>query len=160
MKYIGEKYRTIVEMSTDTPASAPVAPAPTVTLEVKKPKKPRSEAQKEATAKALSILAERREAKKKEQTAESDSKEIAREAVRTKKRAEPKVEFVTKKELSDFMSQVESKLKTPTHVAPKVVAAPPASLSAKASPAASRPPTAPGAAKMTGHQLLDQLFFK
>ena len=151
-------------MPTEPPASAPVAPVPVapapVVLETKAPKKPRSEAQKANTARALAILAERREAKKKEQTAESDSKEIAREAVRTKKRAEPKVEFVTKKELSDFMSQVESKLKTPTHVAPKVVAAPPASLSAKASPAASRPPTAPGAAKMTGHQLLDQLFFK
>ena len=112
MKYIGEKYRTIVEMSTDPVPSALTPAAPTVIVEVKKPKKPRSEAQKEATAKALSILAERREAKKKEQTAESDSKEIAREAVRAKKRAEPKVEFVTKKELSDFMSQVESKLKT------------------------------------------------
>jgi cation transport regulator ChaB len=114
-----------------------------VKVEVELPakvKKPRSEKQKAVTAKALAVLQERREKKKAEEIKTTNSQEIAKEKVREQKRKDPSVEFVTKKELSQMMSQFEAKIKTPP-----AAAAPPLKGLQWGYPASAVPPVLPQA---------------
>jgi hypothetical protein len=145
------------------PAAAAPAPAP-VALEVKLPpkvKKPRSVAQREATAKALAILSERREKKKAEMVAVSETKEIAKEVIKKQKKSDPSVEFVTKSDLEGFMSVIEAKMNSKAAAAPAapVTKVLPTAPSQVVKPLLQRAPTPIAPVKLTGHALLDSLFF-
>ena len=151
-------------LDSTAPAAAAPAPAP-VALEVTLPpkvKKPRSVKQQEATAKALAILSERREKKRAEAVAVSETKEIAKEVIKKQKKSDPSIEFVTKSDLEGFMSVIEAKMNS------RAAAAPAATPVAKVLPTApsqvakviqkAPTPIAP-VTKLTGHALLDSLFF-
>ena len=153
-------------------------------LEVKIPekaKKPRSEAQKAAAMKGLEILKAKREASAKEESAVNDAKVIAKEKVRNAKKANPGVDIVTRDELHKFMENVKTLVTKPDTNIPvqkevkkkvkvvevssdeseeevvvvkkkkeprPVVVAPPVPASLATPPA-----------KLTGHALLDSIFF-
>lgn len=151
-------------MSDPAPDSTAPAPAPApLALEVTLPpkvKKPRSVKQQEATARALAVLSERREKKKAEMVAVSETKEIAKEVI--KKQKKENVEFVTKSDLEGFMATIESKMNSRAAAAP--VAAPvakvlPTAPSQVAKVIQKAPTVAAPVAKLTGHALLDSLFF-
>jgi hypothetical protein len=142
------------------PAAAPAPLALEVTLPPKV-KKPRSVKQQEATAKALAILSERREKKKAEAVAVSDTQVIAKEVIKKQKKENPTVEFVTKSDLEGFMSTIEAKMNSRAAAAPAAPVARvlPTAPSQVAKPLLQRAPTPLPPAKLTGHALLDSLFF-
>lgn len=147
----------------DSTAPAPVDPPSVLNVTLPpKVKKPRSVKQQEATARALAVLSERREKKKAEAVAVSETKEIAKEVIKKQKRADPTIEFVTKSDLEGFMATIESKMNSRAAAAP--VAAPvakvlPTAPSQVAKVIQKAPTVAAPVAKLTGHALLDSLFF-
>ena len=149
------------------PASAPTQ----IEVEVKLPKKekkPRSDAQKAATEKALATLRERREAKAKEETTVSDAKIIAKQQVISHKKKNPGVALATREEVETLRTEITTlrdmfKPSAPAAAAPAAAAktpAPavktPAAPVKAATPVPSRPTTAE---RLTGKALLDSLFF-
>lgn len=135
-------------------------------------KKERTPAQKEATAKALNILKERREAKKKaeedrmKQATEQERQRILAQKYEQKRRNKEKLppppSYVTLADMEKFKNDILSSLPKEVYKAvevekkvvkvkeePKPVAKP---------IIASAPVVAP--AKLTGHALLDRLFFE
>lgn len=145
----------------DNPLENPVVEKQVVEIEVKLPekaKKPRSEAQKATTAKALEVLKARREAKNNEEKAVKESKELEKEAKRGVKRSVPVNEVVTKKDLDEYMKGIKELIantKAPTveKVVEKVVEKP-------VEKVVERVIEKPAPVKLSGHALLDELFFK
>ena len=161
------------------------APEPEV-LEVKLPKKAkkeRSEAQKAVMMKGLAALKAKREAAAAVEKDENDAKLIAKEKVRNAKKANPGTDLATKKELQEFMENVKTLITKPTQPEPpaeapvliekkkkKIVVEESSSeeelpvkvkkLKPKpvAAPAAPAPPQ-PQVVKLSGHALLDSIFF-
>ena len=152
-------------MSDPAPDSTAPAPAPApLALEVTLPpkvKKPRSVKQQEATARALQVLSERREKKKAEAVAVSDAQVIAKETIKKQKKADPTVEFVTKSDLEGFMATIESKMNSRAAAAPVAPVAKvlPTAPSQVAKVIQKAPTVAAPVAKLTGHALVDSLFF-
>ena len=150
-------------------------------LEVKIPekaKKPRSEAQKAAAMKGLEILKAKREASAKEESAVNDAKVIAKEKVRNAKKANPGVDIVTRDELHKFMENVKTLVTKPDtnipvqkEVKKKVKVVEVSSDESEEEvvvvkkkkeprPVVVAPPVQPTPpAKLTGHALLDSIFF-
>jgi hypothetical protein len=139
------------------------------------PKKPRSAAQQAATAKALSILKERREAKEKAEQDVKDSKVLAKQKTREHKKKDLDNPVVTKKMLDEALKAHEKIIREASKgqevslppppkpvavpestrtVAPSAPAPAPAPIANKA-PSRSVTPT-----KLVGRELLDALFFK
>ena len=150
-----------------------------IEVKVPKEKKPRSDAQKAATVKALAILKARREEKEKKEIEVKDAKVLANKKVREHKKKDLDNPVVTKKMMDEALKAHAEEIKKATQAqvaplppAPKpVAAAPPKAPSAKPSPApAAAPAPAPAAAparpstaekqKLVGRELLDALFFK
>ena len=129
-----------------------------VEIEVKLPvkeKKPRTEKQKEAMAKALATLKDKREAAAKQERDVADAKTLAKEKTRAVRRREPGSELVTKKQMEDMLMQikpvvVEKVVEKPV-VIEKVVEKP-----VKVTQVIEKVIPAP---KLSGHELLDRLFF-
>lgn len=145
-----------------------------VEVQVKLPekvKKPRSEAQIAATKanhqKALLAMKEKREAREKVEKEVKESKEIEKEKWREVKKAKlPAEDLVTKKDLDDFMTNVKSLLTAKSESPSRESLGPPAAVQKttvvkREIPAAPTkvvaPPPAP--VKLSGHELLDRLFF-
>ena len=153
----------------DAPIVAPAAPPTQIEVEVKLPKKekkPRSDAQKAATEKALATLRERREAKAKEETTVSDAKIIAKQQVISHKKKNPGVALATREEVETLRGEIttlKGMLKPSAPAAAPAAPAAPAKTPAKtpaapvkaATPVPSRPTTAE---RLTGKALLDSLF--
>tara|TARA_R110000868_G_scaffold316312_1_gene577212 strand:+ start:1397 stop:1876 length:480 start_codon:yes stop_codon:yes gene_type:complete len=153
----------------DAPIVAPAAPPTQIEVEVKLPKKekkPRSDAQKAATEKALATLRERREAKAKEETTVSDAKIIAKQQVISHKKKNPGVALATREEVETLRGEITTlkgmlKPSAPAAApaAPAAAAKTPAKTPAApvkaATPVPSRPTTAE---RLTGKALLDSLF--
>lgn len=156
----------------DAPIVAPAAPPTQIEVEVKLPKKekkPRSDAQKAATEKALATLRERREAKAKEETTVSDAKIIAKQQVISHKKKNPGVPLATREEVESLRNEVTTLKGMLKPSAPAAAPAAPAAAAAKtpaktptpaapvkaATPVPSRPTTAE---RLTGKALLDSLF--
>ena len=151
-----------------------------IEVKVPKEKKPRSDAQKAATVKALAILKARREEKEKKEIEVKDAKVLANKKVREHKKKDLDNPVVTKKMMDEALKAHAEEIKKATQAqvaplppAPKPVAAapptpaaaPPKAPSAKPSPAPAPAPAAPRPStaereKLTGRALLDQLFFK
>lgn len=146
-------------------------PIPSVELEVKLPpkeKKPRTEAQKTATAKAFEALKARREAKAIAEKDLNDAKELAKEKVRHRKKKESGIDLVTKKDLEEWVGKIKTMIPSaasePPAVAAPLVAPSPKPLAPVVAempkikevkePKKPAPPK-----KLTGHELLDSLFF-
>lgn len=139
---------------------------PTLELEVKLPpkeKKPRSEAQKTATARAFEALKARREAKAIAEKDLNDAKELAKEKVRHRKKKESGIDLVTKKDLEEWVGKIKTMI--PSEV--KTVEAPLVPVAQEAPVKVEMPkikevkePKKPAPPKkLTGHELLDSLFF-
>ena len=152
-----------------------------IEVKVPKEKKPRSDAQKAATVKALAILKARREEKEKKEIEVKDAKVLANKKVREHKKKDLDNPVVTKKMMDEALKAHAEEIKKATQAqvaplppAPKPVAAAapptPAPAAPKAPSAKPSPAPAPAAAaprpstaereKLTGRALLDQLFFK
>jgi hypothetical protein len=149
-------------------------PTPSVELEVKLPpkeKKPRTDAQKTATAKAFEALKARREAKAVAEKDLNDAKELAKEKVRHRKKKESGIDLVTKKDLEEWVGKIKTMIPASaaseaTAVEPAVPAAAPVQIKVESQlpkikevkevkePKKPAPPK-----KLTGHELLDSLFF-
>ena len=151
-------------------ADEALKPTPSaVELEVKLPakeKKPRTEAQKTATAKAFEALKARREAKAIAEKDLNDAKELAKEKVRHRKKKESGVDLVTHKDLEEWVGKIKTMIPVPveTQAPVKTVDAPaPVKTTAAAvekvvkEPKKTAAPAPPK--KLTGHELLDSLFF-
>ena len=146
---------TIVESSNNKPS---------VELEVKLPpkeKKPRTEAQKTATAKAFEALKARREAKAIAEKDLNDAKELAKEKVRHRKKKESGVDLVTHKDLEEWVGKIKTMIPVPVDSPAKPVepvktveTQNPKIVKEPKKTAAPAPPK-----KLTGHELLDSLFF-
>ena len=158
-------------MSEPIVAAAPASAPPQIEVEVKLPKKekkPRSDAQKAATEKALNVLRERREAKAKEEAAVAEAKEITRVQVHHHKRKNPGKELATKEDLESLrgeLASVRSLLGKPAESKPAAAPAAPAPAASLAAPAPAAPKPAAkvqsrptSAERLTGHALLDSLF--
>lgn len=151
---------TIVESSNNKPS---------VELEVKLPpkeKKPRTEAQKTATAKAFEALKARREAKAVAEKDLNDAKELAKEKVRHRKKKESGVDLVTHKDLEEWVGKIKTMIPVPVDApAPAKTVDVPAPVKTVETPTpkiVKEPKKAAAAAppkKLTGHELLDSLFF-
>lgn len=157
----------------DAPIVAPASAPTQIEVEVKLPKKekkPRSDAQKAATEKALATLRERREAKAKEETTVSDAKIIAKQQVISHKKKNPGVPLATREEVESLRNEVTTLKGMLKPSAPVAAPAAPAAAAPKVSapavknsvaptkaptPVASRPSTAE---RLTGRALLDSLF--
>ena len=158
-------------MSEPIVAAAPASAPPQIEVEVKLPKKekkPRSDAQKAATEKALATLRERREAKAKEETKVSDAKIIAKQQIISHKKKNPGVPLATRDEVESLRNEVTTLRDMLKPSAPAAAAAPaaapktsapavknPVAPTKAATPIASRPSTAE---RLTGKALLDSLF--
>lgn len=154
-----------VELSDDD--ADQVEPVMTQPAPVKQPKtkKERTPAQKEAFSKALSILKEKREAKKKEEEEkyvkatpvekELIAKEKYEKAKSHKKKLPPAPSYVTTGDLERFKSDILSAI--PKHVEPvkteQVIKEP----VKKPEPIIKKEPIIQK--QLTGHELLDKLFF-
>ena len=135
-------------------------------------KKERTPAQKEATAKALTILKERREAKKKaeedrmKQATEQERQRILAQKYEQKKRNKEKLppppSYVTLADMEKFKNDILSSLPKEVY---KAVEVEKKVVKVKEEPKPSVkhvdiPTPAPQPAKLTGHALLDRLFFE
>jgi len=143
-------------------------------IEVKVPaaKKPRSEAQKAATAKALSILKERREAKEKAEQDAKDSKVLAKQKTREHKKKDLENPVVTKKMLDEALKAHEKLIREATKGQEAPLPPPPKPVDVAprqpVQPVQPRQPVEPVKApsrsvtptKLVGRELLDALFFK
>jgi hypothetical protein len=143
-------------------------------IEVKVPaaKKPRSEAQKAATAKALSILKERREAKEKAEQDAKDSKVLAKQKTREHKKKDLENPVVTKKMLDEALKAHEKLIREATKGQESPLPPPPKPVDVAprqpVQPVQPRQPVEPVKApsrsvtptKLVGRELLDALFFK
>lgn len=157
-------------------ASAPVAYQDSH-IKVRKPrsdkgvKKERTPAQKEATAKALSILKERREAKRKEEeermakATEQERQRILAQKYEQKKRNKEKLppapSYVTLADMENFKKDILSALPKEVYkaveVEKKVV-----KVKEEPKPVEKpniKPPPVSQPEKLTGHALLDRIFF-
>lgn len=135
----------------------------------KKIKKPRTEAQKKATQAALEALKAKREAKQKDEVAQKEAKEIARTQWKAAKKHTPEDQIPTKKDFDNFKSDVMMVMRgfmqsNATPAPPTEVKKEPTAIQRKtpAAPAPTitqAPAPKPQPQKLTGHALLDQLFF-
>lgn len=134
-------------------------------------KKERTPAQKEATAKALAILKERRESKKKEdeeklkKASEQERQRILAEKYEKKKQQKQKLppapSYVTIADMEKFKTDILSALPKEVYkaveVEKKVV-----KVKEEPKPVEKpiiKPQPVPESSKLTGHQLLDRIFF-
>ena len=125
-----------------------------------KEKKERSEAQKAATLKAMAVLKEKREAAAKVSADEADAKLIAKEKVRAYKKREPGAEIVTRKDLEGFMGEIKGMLSSKVDpVVEKPVVKEVVKVVEKPIVKAIAPTPKIEAPKLSGHELLDRLFF-
>lgn len=120
-----------------------------------KTKKPRSEKQKAASLKALAVLRERREAKEREEKAVKESREIEKDLKKNVKRVVPRDEIVTKKDLDNFMTSIKSMIGEKPIAVDKPVK--PVVVERVVEKVKETPPPT---IKLSGHALLDELFFK
>jgi len=132
-------------------------------IEVKLPvkeKKARSEAQKEATVKAMAALKAKREAAAKEQAELADAKVLAKEKIKAHKKREPGAEIVTRKDLDGFMGEIKGMLssRVPEVEKPVEKAVVKEVVKAVEKPVMKHVVSAAPAKKQTGHELLDTLF--
>ena len=150
-------------------------PTPSVELEVKLPpkeKKPRTEAQKTATAKAFEALKARREAKAIAEKDLNDAKVLAKDKVRHRKKKESGIDLVTHKDLEEWVGKIKTMIPVPVDAPAKPVDAPApvktvetVKIMEAVTPTpkiVKEPKKAPVVAapkKLTGHELLDSLFF-
>ena len=145
-------------------SSSEQSEAEAVELKVKLPpkeKKPRTEKQKAAMNKALQVLKARREEKAKTVKEEKDGKAIAKMKWREAKKSAPANEIVTKAELESWMTNLKESLKP--QVVEKIVEKPVEKIVEKpvekiVERVVERQVPSK-AEKLTGHQLLDRLFF-
>ena len=147
-------------------ADEALKPTPSaVELEVKLPakeKKPRTEAQKTATAKAFEALKARREAKAVAEKDLNDAKELAKEKVRHRKKKESGVDLVTHKDLEEWVGKIKTMIPVPIDTPAPVKTVEPLKTVETPTPKIVKEPkkaAAPKPEKLTGHALLDQLFF-
>tara|TARA_R110000868_G_scaffold78009_1_gene222994 strand:- start:2288 stop:2716 length:429 start_codon:yes stop_codon:yes gene_type:complete len=135
-------------------------------IEVKIPvkeKKPRSEKQKEATARALIILKQRRDEKVKAEQEIKDSKVLAKKSVRSHLKKDLDNPVVTKKMLDQALKEHTATIAEATKAQTSQLPPPkPINLQRPSTPQppvvmASRPTTAE---RLTGKALLDSIFFK
>jgi hypothetical protein len=122
-----------------------------------KDKKPRTPAQVAAQQKAFSVLKQRREEKAKAEAELKEGEALAKTKWKEVKKKVP--EYVTKKDLEDFMTTLSSKISVPAppvmpepKVIEKIVEKPVERIVERV---VEKPPPAK---KMTGHELLDTLF--
>ena len=124
-----------------------------------KDKKPRTPAQVAAQQKAFSVLKARREEKAKAEAELKEGEALAKTKWKEVKKKVP--EYVTKKDLEDFMTTLTSKISAPVSapepkvvekVVEKIVEKPVERIVERV---VEKPPPAK---KMTGHELLDTLF--
>jgi hypothetical protein len=145
-------------------------PIPSVELEVKLPpkeKKPRTDAQKTATAKAFEALKARREAKAIAEKDLNDAKELAKEKVRHRKKKESGIDLVTKKDLEEWVGKIKTMIPSAASESPAPVkpvepirSAEPVKTVETPTPKVVKEPKKPAPPKkLTGHELLDSLFF-
>ena len=126
-----------------------------------KEKKPRTEKQIAAQQKAFAVLKEKREQKAKQVKEEKDKAEVNKDKWRELKKKAPAEELVTKKDLEGFMSEVRGFMKP--QVVEKIVEKPVERIVEKPverviERVVERPPPAQPE-KLSGHALLDKLFF-
>jgi hypothetical protein len=137
-----------------------------IEAKVTKEKKPRSEKQKEATAKALAVLKERRDKKEKDAAEEKESKLIAKQKTRERKKKpdDPLDQVVTARMMKDELKKhfesipkpaEPTKLPPPPKLVHQETPPPPAP-----APAPVLPPRPISKEKLKGRDLLDALFFK
>ena len=136
-------------------------------IEVKAPKekKPRSEKQKEATAKALAVLKERRDKKEKDAAEEKESKVIAKQKTRERKKKpdDPLDQVVTARMMKEeFKKHLESipKPAEPTKLPPPPKLVHQETPAPAPAPTLVLPPRPVSKEKLKGRDLLDALFFK
>lgn len=126
-----------------------------------KEKKPRSEKQIEAQKKAFAVLKQKREEAAKAKKESKDAAEVNKDKWRELKKKAPAEELVTKKDLEGFMSEVRGFMKP--QVVEKVVEKPVERIVEKPverviERVVEKNVPAPNV-KLTGHELLDKLFF-
>lgn len=169
-----KKSAPVVEENSDDEVDQ-IAPAPAPVEEPKKKtKKERTPAQKEAFSKALSILKEKREAKAKEdkeryeKATQEEKDRIAKEkyekAKNHKKKLPPAPSYVTTGDLEKFKTDLLSAI--PRYEPPKPVEEKPKKVEIEEpvkkrdTPIVQKPIVEkPIQKQLTGHELLDKLFF-
>lgn len=136
-------------------------------------KKERTPAQKEATAKALAILKERREAKKKDdeermsKATEAERQRILADKYEKQKQHKAKLppapSYVTLADMENMKKEILSALPKEVYkaveVERKVVKEKPVIVEKPVEKPISKPVEKPVEKKLTGHELLDKLFF-
>jgi hypothetical protein len=129
-----------------------------------KEKKPRTEAQKAASTKALAVLAARRAAKKAEADAVKNEETVKKTTWKAVKKRTPEV--ATKADVEAMMGLLTGLLKPAAAAATAATDEKPLPVAyEKPLPVASTKPLAPVVAaptapkKLTGHELLDTIFF-
>ena len=138
---------------TEAPTPEPVAEK---VEKVEKPKKERSEAQKAATAKALAALTAARKERAVKQKERKEEVKVAKKVIE-KKIIDENLAFATKKEIEEMKKELQE-LRT-LHAASKLVKdkQPPERIVERVierAPSSIAPP-----AKLSGHSLLDSIFF-
>ena len=131
-------------------------------------KKPRTAKQQEASQKAFEALKKKRdeaaEAKRKAKQELADANEVTKQKWRRVKKEAPGDVLLTKKDMEAYMSQ----LRAPPQVVEKIVEKPVEKIVEKVvekpverviERVVERPTPAPEQQKLTGHALLDRLFF-
>jgi hypothetical protein len=144
-----------------------VAPAPVV--KPVKQKKPRTQAQQESFQKALAVLKEKREMKmkdEKERLAKASAEERARiekekyeKARNHKKRLPPAPSYVTMSDLDKFKTDLLNAIPKYTPPEPQSVKPEPVKVEVKPEPVKVAPPKESKPKTLTGHELIDKLFF-
>jgi len=149
-------------------------PTPSVELEVKLPpkeKKPRTDAQKTATAKAFEALKQRREAKAVAEKDLNDAKVLAKDKVRHRKKKESGIDLVTHKDLEEWVGKIKTMIPVPVDAPVAAVPVAPVKTvetvkimeavtpTPKIVKEPKKTPVAAAPKKLTGHELLDSLFF-
>lgn len=139
------------------PTQEVAAPSESVPVEAKpeKPKKERSEAQKAATAKALAAMTEARKARAVKQNAHKEEVKIAKKVIE-KKIVDENLAFATKKEMESMKKELQE-LRA-LHEASKIVGQKPAERIVER--VIEKAPAPSGPTKLSGHALLDKLFFE
>ena len=139
------------------PTEAPTADAPVVEEKPKKEKKERTEAQKAATMKALAAMTEARKARAKKQLEHKEEVKVAKKVIE-KKIVDENIKFATKSEIESMQKELRelralheaSKLvgqqKPTERIVERVI---------EKTPSVPAPPP-----KLSGHALLDKLFFE
>lgn len=145
----------------EAPPTETTVPTPVVEEKPKKEKKERSEAQKAATSKALAAMTIARQERAKRQLEKKEEVKIAKKVIE-KKIVDENLAFATKKEIEEMKKEL-LELRA-IHQADKILkqekAVPAKPTERIVERVIERTPTALAPpAKLTGHALLDKLFF-